>query len=179
MSVRHALLGVLDWVPLHGYALREIMRGYSWIHPMSNVNLYPALRELEEAGLVKHTEEVREGRLRKVYSVTEAGRAELHRWLGDGTSEPGTFRDPALLKVCLLRKGSYANAEPWIMAELRRNAEVLKEAEAWLEENQNRIPRYSRLVAEFGRDVQRLRVQWLGRVLEEAKSDARSERGAG
>jgi DNA-binding PadR family transcriptional regulator len=179
MTLKHTILGVLDWVPLHGYALREMTRGYAWIQPMAHVNLYPTLRELEKDGFVEHVEEVHEGRLRKIYSVTEAGRAELHRWLADPEHGAGAYRDPALLKLCLLRRGALGGAEPWITSELARNAQVLEEAERWLAENAERIPKYSRRVAEFGREVQRLRVQWLRQVLEEVRSDARSERRAG
>ncbi len=178
MSLRHTILGILDWIPVHGYALREMTRGYAWIHPMASVNLYPTLRGLEQDGFVRHVEEIHEGRLRKVYSLTEAGRAELHRWLTDAHLEPGVFRDPALLKLCLLRRGTLAGAEPWIASELERNAGVLEEASRWLAANADRVPKYSRLVAEFGHDVQKLRVQWLERVLQEARRDARSERSA-
>ena len=52
MSLRHTLLALLDWMPLHGYALRDYARGYAWLHPMTNANIYPTLRTLEEEGFV-------------------------------------------------------------------------------------------------------------------------------
>lgn len=171
MTLRHTILGVLDWIPMHGYALREMTRGYAWIHPMSNVNLYPTLRELETAGLVKHVEEVHDGRLRKVYSITEEGRVELHRWLTDASHPSGSYRDPVLLKLCLLRPETLAGAEPWVASELERNAAVLEEAERFLKENRDRIPRYSLLVAEHGRNLVELRVELLRRVLEAMRSE--------
>jgi len=170
MSLRHTILGVLQWIPMHGYALREMTRGYAWIHPMSNVNLYPTLRELETEGLVKHVEEVHDGRLRKVYSVTEAGRAELHRWLTDPNHPPGSYRDPVLLKLGLLRPETLPAAEPWIAAELGRNVGVLERADRFLKDQRRRIPKYSRIVAEHGRDLLELRVQLLRRVLETMRS---------
>jgi len=177
MTLRHTILGVLDWVPLHGYALKEMIGGYRWIHPLANVNLYPTLRELEGEGFVKHVEEVHDGRLRKIYSITEAGKAELERWLTDPDLESGVFRDPALLKICLLRRGALPGAAKWISAELGRHVDVLKEAERWLEGNADRIPKYARIVAEFGLDVQKLRVRWLERVLDEVRRDPPPERG--
>jgi DNA-binding PadR family transcriptional regulator len=176
MSLRHTILGVLDWVPMHGYALREMTRSYAWIQPMANVNLYPTLRELEAGGLVRHVEEVHEGRLRKVYSITEAGKTELQRWLTAPDLEPVAYRDLALLKICLLRPGAHPGASEWIAAELERNTEMLEEAERWLRDDGDRAPKYSRLVAEYGRDVQQVRVRCLERVLAEARSDARAER---
>jgi DNA-binding PadR family transcriptional regulator len=172
MSLRHTILGILDWVPMHGYAIREITRSYAWIQPMANVNLYPTLRELETGGLVSHVEEVHEGRLRKVYSITEAGRTELERWLADPSLEPVVYRDLALLKIALLRPGAHPGASGWIAAELERNTKLLEEAEQWLRQSGGQVPKYSRLVAEYGRDVQQVRVRWLERVLTEARRDA-------
>ena len=173
MSLRHTLLGILGWVPAHGYALREMARGLSWIYPMTNANLYPALRELEEEGFVRHTQEIHEGRLRKVYTLTDAGRAELRRWLADGTPERGTFRDPTLLKLCFLREdGSLSEAEAWIAEEARHSAEVAERAERYLKEGAGeRLPKFTRLVAEHGRDLARLRAQWLARVLDEVQRE--------
>jgi DNA-binding PadR family transcriptional regulator len=177
MTLRHTILGILDWVPMHGYALREMTRSYAWIQPMANVNLYPTLRELESAGLVRHVEEVHDGRLRKVYSITAAGKTELERWLADPDLEPVVYRDLALLKIALLRPGAHPGASAWIAAELERNTKLLEEAERWLEESGGQAPKYSRFVAEYGREVQRVRVRWLERVLDEARRDARAERG--
>ena len=64
MSLRHTLLAILDWVPLHGYALRETAKTLSWLHPMTNANIYPTLRQLEADGFIKHRQEIVEGRLR-------------------------------------------------------------------------------------------------------------------
>jgi DNA-binding PadR family transcriptional regulator len=138
---------------------------------MSNVNLYPTLRELESEGFVTHVEEVHDGRLRKVYSITQPGKAELHRWLTDASLEGGTSRDPALLKLCLLRPGALAGAQPWVSSELERSVGVLEQADRFLKDNRERIPRYSLLVAEHGRDLLELRVQLLRRVLEAMRSE--------
>jgi DNA-binding PadR family transcriptional regulator len=177
MSLRHTLLGILGWVPAHGYALREMARDLAWIHPMTNANLYPALRELEAEGFVRHTEEVHDGRLRKVYNLTEAGHAELRRWLADATPERGTFRDPTLLKLCFLREDDAPEgAEAWIAEEATRCAEVAERAERYLKEGGGeQLPKYTRLVAEHGRDLARLRAQWLARVLDEVQREPEAE----
>jgi DNA-binding PadR family transcriptional regulator len=122
-------------------------------------------------------DEIHDGRLRKVYSITDAGKAELQSWLTDPDLEPVAYRDLALLKIGLLRPGAHPGASSWIAAELERNTKMLEEAERWLQENSGRVPKYSRLVAEYGREVQRVRVRWLERVLGETQRDARAERG--
>jgi DNA-binding PadR family transcriptional regulator len=176
MSLRHTLLGILDWTPAHGYALREMARGYSWIYPMSNANIYPTLRALEDEGLVAHAEEVRDGRLRKIYQITPDGRGELQRWLADGTTQRGTFRDPTLLKLCLLRDGAHAGARAWIERELSSCTQLVEQAERFLKEGGAVLPKYTRMVAEHGLDLARVRARWLAMALDEVQSDAGSDR---
>lgn len=171
MSLRHTLLALLDWAPSHGYALREGSKGYSWLHPMTNANIYPALRELEEAGFIEHRQEVVEGRLRKVYSTTAAGKAELTRWLGEDDDETGVFRDPRLLKICLLRENSLVKARKWVQQDVDRIDELVSESEVFLRERAERIPKYSLMVARHGVELARLRRQFLSEVLESIDAD--------
>jgi len=167
MSLRHTLLGILDWIPSHGYALREMAKGYAWLYPMTNANIYPTLRQLEEEGFVDHREEVCDGRLRKIYSVTESGRGELRRWLADPTEQRGAYRDPALLKICMLREGATKPAQPWVERHLATARQSMEETEEFLKERGDSLPRFTRLVAEHGLELLQLRTRWLTRVLEE------------
>lgn len=175
MSLRHTLLGLLDWTPLHGYALREMARGFAWLHPMSNANIYPTLRELEDEGFVHHEEQVRDGRLRKVYAVTDAGRRELRRWLSDPTTPRGVYRDPVLLKVSLLRDGSYGPAAAWLESEIHDCDEVVESTRRFLADPGSPLPRYTRRVVEHGLELARVRGSWLREVrdaLAEESDDA-------
>ena len=178
MSLRHTLLGILDWTTLHGYALRELAKGYSWIYPMTNANIYPTLRQLEEEGFVEHESEIHEGRLRKVYSITADGREELQRWLSDPTEQRGVYRDPELLKICLLREGGLAQPRRWMRDSREKLAKALRETEEYLVGDGARLPRFTRLVAEHGRDILRLRLDWYDRVLAEIDRDAGADEGA-
>lgn len=73
-DVRSAILAVLAEKPLHGYDLiRELEeRSHQMWHP-SPGSVYPTLQMLEEQGLLTSVEQ--DGK--RVYSITEAGRAEL------------------------------------------------------------------------------------------------------
>jgi PadR family transcriptional regulator PadR len=75
------ILAVLDAGPLHGYAIaREIARRSRQALCLGEGSLYPALRSLEADGLVSSQWEPQpSGPARRVYSLTEAGRAEYHR----------------------------------------------------------------------------------------------------
>ncbi len=171
MSLRHTLLALLDWVPLHGYALREAAKGYAWLHPMTNANIYPALRQLEQEGFVRHREEIRDGRLRKVYSTTPLGKAELERWLGADDDLTGVYRDPRLLKICLLRDATRVGARKWIQQDVDDIEVAMSVADAFLAERSERIPKYSLMVARHGCELARLRQRFLREVLAEIDGD--------
>jgi DNA-binding PadR family transcriptional regulator len=172
MSLRHTLLGILDWVPLHGYALREAAKQFSWLHPMTNSNLYPALRELESEGFIAHEAQIRNGRLRKVYAITEAGRHELRRWLVEPTPAREVSRDPLLLKICLLREGALHGAVRYVDEHLARAAEAVDRTERYLKDHATVMPRFARMVTEHALDQIRLRHAFLQRVRDELPREA-------
>ncbi|KUP96542.1 PadR family transcriptional regulator [Thermobifida cellulosilytica] len=73
--LRLYLLKLLDERPRHGYEIISLLRDrFLGIYSPSPGTIYPRLARLEEEGLVTH-EEV-DGR--KVYRLTDKGRAELH-----------------------------------------------------------------------------------------------------
>ena len=76
------ILAVLSQTPQHGYAIaREVERLSDQALHMKEGTLYPALRVLEQDGLIVGTWEAQaKGADRKVYTLTEAGRKEMaHR----------------------------------------------------------------------------------------------------
>src|SRR5688500_8244241 len=81
MSLRYALLGLLADEPASGYDLtrsfEKALRRYAWHAQHSQI--YPELTRLAADGLVEIASEGARGR--RVYSITEAGRTELRRWM--------------------------------------------------------------------------------------------------
>ncbi|MFC1432942.1 helix-turn-helix transcriptional regulator [Streptacidiphilus sp. N1-3] len=72
--LRLYLLKLLDEAPRHGYeVIRLLEERFHGLYAPSAGTVYPRLAKLEQEGLVSHT--VEGGR--KVYRITEAGRAEL------------------------------------------------------------------------------------------------------
>jgi PadR family transcriptional regulator AphA len=171
MSLRHTLLAILHWTPLHGYALREAARSYAWLYPMSNTNIYPTLASLEGEDFVSHHEVVVEGRLRKVYSISEAGRDELRRWLADPGPEVTILRDPGLLKVCFLQPAALGAALPWVQRDLDSVSREVAHAEKVIETLGDRLPKFNGLVGEYGLALARLRKDFLARVIREMTAD--------
>ena len=73
-EVRLALLSLLDDGPAHGYELMKRLEERSGgMYKASAGTVYPVLQQLEDEGLIRGQEE--DGK--KVYHLTEAGRAEL------------------------------------------------------------------------------------------------------
>ncbi len=119
MPLRHTLLGLLNKEPMHGYKLRQCARDLSWIYPMSNASIYPALHRLENEGFVTHSTETHAGRARKVYSVTDLGKLELESWLANPSDPKPSFRDATLLKI-VMQSGRQPNGsdQDWLESAL-------------------------------------------------------------
>ncbi|MFF9767404.1 helix-turn-helix transcriptional regulator [Streptomyces sp. NPDC014636] len=72
--LRLYLLKLLDEAPRHGYeVIRLLEERFQGLYAPSAGTVYPRLAKLEAEGLVRHTTEGG----RKVYAITDAGRAEL------------------------------------------------------------------------------------------------------
>ena len=83
MSLDHAILGFLQYGPLSGYDLKErfdLSVEHFW--PADQSQIYRILAKLDEQGYARVKVVEQENRPdRKVYTITQAGREELHRWL--------------------------------------------------------------------------------------------------
>jgi DNA-binding PadR family transcriptional regulator len=79
------LLATLDDGPRHGYAIMETLRaGSGGQFDLPTGTIYPALRRLERAGLVRTAWSEEAGRRRRMYELTPSGRRSLaterHAW---------------------------------------------------------------------------------------------------
>jgi len=78
--LRLYLLKLLDEAPKHGYeVIRLLQDRFMGVYAPSPGTIYPRLARLEEEGLVTHDEV--DGR--KVYKITEKGRAEIQARMDD------------------------------------------------------------------------------------------------
>jgi DNA-binding PadR family transcriptional regulator len=83
MPLEHAILGFLDYQPMSGYDLKKLFDvsvAHFWSTTQSHI--YKSLEGLEKKGwAAAHTIQQEGKPNRKEYHITEAGRAELRRWL--------------------------------------------------------------------------------------------------
>jgi PadR family transcriptional regulator len=72
------LLAALEDGPRHGYAVMEALRhGTGGRLDLPTGTIYPALRRLEQAGLIAGSWSVVAGRRRRLYQLTAAGEGSL------------------------------------------------------------------------------------------------------
>jgi DNA-binding PadR family transcriptional regulator len=95
----YVILGMLSGEPRSGYEIKALVDNSTrFFWAASYGQIYPELRRLSEAGLVKGTDAPRGGRKRTVYEMTPAGEEELRAWLRQA---PQTYemREEGLLKL--------------------------------------------------------------------------------
>src|SRR5258705_12045136 len=150
MSVPHTLLRLLMEGPTHGYELRRKLSLYRHFYPLSNVNVYPVLKDLEEQGFVCSHSEVSESRVRKVYEITAKGVAEFEDWIEvPPAASVAAETDLIALKLVLAPSRSGGTGLAWLSRSL---AELDDEIAGWreyIEARPNSIPRLALLTAEY------------------------------
>ncbi len=101
--LKFVLLGLLDAEPRYGYELKAVFEqflGGTW--PLNIGQVYTALSRLEREGLVE-CQVVPQDLLpdRKVYALTDQGRAELQAWADSPDDGPVSLRDAFFLKIAI------------------------------------------------------------------------------
>lgn len=100
MSVKHALLALLEQQPMYGYQLRvefEQRTGTTW--PLNVGQVYTTLTRLERDGLAEAEGEDAEGHV--VYRITDAGRTEVATWFTTPVARTQPPRDELAIKLAL------------------------------------------------------------------------------
>ncbi|MCW1930689.1 MAG: PadR family transcriptional regulator [Candidatus Kerfeldbacteria bacterium] len=83
------VLAVLSNEPLYGYEIaKRIKKRSSDVFDMGEGTLYPVLHKLEESGLLESSWQEMDGRKRKYYQLTRAGK----KLLREKNEEWNTFR---------------------------------------------------------------------------------------
>lgn len=90
MSIEYAILGLLSWRALSGYDLKKIFEESVALYWTGNNNeIYRSLVDLRERGLVSVEVQPQEKLpARKVYRVTDEGRAALSAWAASAPELP-------------------------------------------------------------------------------------------
>ncbi len=162
-SLGCALLGLLSLEPQSGYGLRRIFSDT----PMgafsdSPGSIYPALRRLEGAGLIRG-KAAASGRRRKVFTITPRGLAALRAWLTQPVTPDVACREPDVQMLRLAFMGHHGLREDAVrlaqaMAEGFSQQE--KEIASYSRGPGRGLDVYGRLALRHGLDVCGARRRW-------------------
>jgi DNA-binding PadR family transcriptional regulator len=161
VSLRIAALGLLAQEPGSGWdLLKHFEKSMANVWPATQSQLYGELNKLADAGLIEPSDIGPRGR--KEYRITDAGRAELRRWVANPQDDP-PFRSASLLRVFLLGEVSQEQARAHVIAmESHAEAEVKR-----LEELRDSVDWtggdhlfYGRAALEYGLRTNAMEADW-------------------
>jgi DNA-binding PadR family transcriptional regulator len=122
MALKYALLGFISYAPMTGYDLKrymELSTRYFWTAELAQI--YPTLKQLEDAGWIEAEIEPQAGKPdKKIYSITKAGKKALAEWLKEPLDFLPTVKEPVLLQLFF----SGVLDKETILAQLARQLEV-------------------------------------------------------
>ncbi len=162
MPAEHALLGLLAQSPSsrHGYDLaREFLPGSELgeVIRLEPGMLYHHLKKLERDGWVSSHQEIVDRRpARSVYTLTDAGRAELKRWMQEPVGHTREVRLEFLVKLYLARQTDLELARRLIAEQIA----TLEEIEA-TRETESAEPPFTLAVRELRLAQTRTALDWL------------------
>jgi len=170
VSIKYAILGLLHYKDMHGYQIKKHIEsnfGHMW--SINYGQIYPNLKELLKEGFVQMREfnQVGEkGPHRKLYSLTDAGRAAFSRWLAEAPEKNMILRDPFLMRFVFYRFGDSERSVEIIDDQVKLWTKMLAKRQENLDHWRDH-DLHVRLIAELGLDLNRLLLEWLHRAKQE------------
>jgi DNA-binding PadR family transcriptional regulator len=168
VSLRIAALGLLAQAPGSGYdLLKHFEKSMANVWPATQSQLYGELNKLAGARLIEVSDVGPRGR--KEYSITEAGRAELQRWVTNAQDDP-PFRSADLLRVFLLGEVPQEQARAHVLAMADdAGAEVkrLEELRATIDWSDDESSFYGLAALEYGLRWHAMRGEWANWLVRE------------
>lgn len=126
MSVRQALLTLLEQGPMYGYQLRvefESRTGGTW--PLNIGQVYTTLTRLERDGMVQGDGADAEGHI--VYRITDPGRVEVEQWFATPVPRTQPPRDELAIKLALAVTAPAVDVAAVIQAQRRATMKALQD----------------------------------------------------
>jgi PadR family transcriptional regulator, regulatory protein AphA len=152
----YIVLGLLEFAgESTPYSLKQLVAGsvgYFWT--VQHAQLYTEPERLAAAGYVTETRE-ETGRRRRLYAITDRGRAALDEWRVETTADLGELREPAVLKL-------FFGADPKQLAaaQVEANRARLAEYEAIRDAMSPDVPPGPRQALEMGIRVEQAAIEF-------------------
>jgi len=155
----YLVLGLIDRAgEATPYELKQMAVQASDLWALRHDQVYREPARLAQLGLLSETRE-EEGRRRRHFRLTEAGRRALQEWLSEPTAELPELRDPGLLRLFL-------GAEPVALAavQIEAHERKLREYEQITAEQGEELPAGMRIALDAGLAHEREWVRFWRRV---------------
>src|SRR6059058_3710090 len=126
MSIRYGLLALLQEQPRYGYQLRaafEERTGAVW--PLNIGQVYTTLNRLERDALVRRNGDA--GRNHVLYSITDAGAAEIRQWFATAVERGAPPRNELAIKLALAVTTAGTDVTALIQAQREISLQELQE----------------------------------------------------
>jgi len=179
-AFEHILLGLICTAPSSGYDLKRIFAATPvGLYQPSSGTLYPALRRLEQKGLVKaHAPSGQDGqsaRHRRVYEPTQTGQAAHLNWLRTPVEPATVSRDLGLHLMRFVMMEHLLPPEE-VLNFLQSLADMLAALTAKLERYAAAadLPdRHPRLALDHGMAIHRASLRWVEQTIAALAADPR------
>lgn len=167
--LKHGILGLINYQEMTGYEIMQTFRdslNYFWKAQTSQI--YRELQTLENKGWIDKTVVPQQGKPDKnVYSITDAGRSELLRWLSE--DDPGmNSRFPLLMKVFFMGEQSREESIRYFrglksycslfLESLASVPEQIKAYSAYIDDREKAL--YWDMTVEYGRRIMLMNMEW-------------------
>ena len=189
MALRQGLLGLLNYGEMTGYELAKAFNdslSYFWQAQTSQI--YRELNQMEALGWLQSRIEVQADKPNKrVYSITPAGTAQLHRWLeSELPAEMMPTRSEVLLRLFFSAKRppqntieslqQLAQAYQAQLRQMERIGGVIAQYQTLTQASRDAL--YWEMTADFGLAYSRMCLDWVYRCIERLKDDHDENAGA-
>jgi len=123
----YVVLGMVRMGARSGYAIKQMVElSIRFFWTISHVQIYPALRLLEEHGLIEGRDEPRGKLQRRVYDITGAGERALAAWVAEAAPMPFELRDLGMVKLFFADAADETDADALLAAVRARSEERVR-----------------------------------------------------
>jgi DNA-binding PadR family transcriptional regulator len=168
-----AILGGLMEKPMHGYELKQYFEHAPGVFWMINYgSIYPALKKLEEQGLVKGRAKLSgTGRSKIVYSITKSGEETFKKTLKERLKKDAFVRDEFTLHLFFMDFLDKKTIRQMIKSKLEGNARILEIVKEHEKIHKCRLPKYRCEVLKRGKLHLETEISWLNDTLKEMEKE--------
>lgn len=177
MSLKHGLLGLLNYKPMTGYELMKIFNeSLSFFWTAQTSQIYRELDSIEKKGWVSSEAIIQTGKPnKKIFTLKEDGKLEFVRWLNEHTIDTvSKTRDEMTLRVFFASEGDL-EALKCELLEYKKNNEIfvskIEEVKStlelrakYIEKNEEEL--YWKMAINRGQKISKANIEWVDECIE-------------